>query len=216
MTARNVGKEEQRLARLLGLYGAVIFIASGAAVTLLPLNPRYFSAPAFVAALLLGMAMAHVWRRNKGAAMAILAVVVGSNIIGAYAENRHSVYGVRAYAALAERAAEPVHTDPMTRYRAELLLKWNNAEAQAVAKPPAPGALYFWNPALAASPNARMSAAEVALYARPKGKLLLTTQPPPDAALRVLETTGLKRFVPSGVWYKLANRHPKAELIRVD
>lgn len=214
MWSRKVPAEEQRLARLLGLYGMSIFVATGSAATLLPLNPRYFTAPAFVAALLLGMAIAHVWRRRRAAAALLLAVHLAANIAGAYAENRHPVYGVRVYAELAARLPEPVYTDPMTRYRATLLLKWHNAQQRGVASPPISGGLYLWNPALAATPNSRMPAEQLPAFALPRGQVIARMQPKLDPLLRLIDAVGLRPIIPAPIWDKLANRHPPVLLIR--
>lgn len=215
MLSRTVPAQEQRLARLLALYGLAIFMATGAAVTLLPLNPRYFTAPAFVAALLLGMAAAHLWQWRRGLALLLLAALLGSNMVGAYVENRHSVYGVRVYAALAARLQEPVYTDPMTRYRAELPLKWHNVRGRAIASPPQAGVLYFWNPALAATPNSRMTAEQMPDFARPPGRVIAELRPPLDPILAAAEAMGLRPLIPSSIGNKLAVRHPPVVLIRV-
>ena len=122
------------------------------------------------------------------------------------------MFGVRVYAALAERLEQPIRTDPMTHYRAEMLLKWNNSARDAMAEPPKAGRLYLWNPALSTTPNARMSAAEAPQYARPDGQVIAVMQPGLDPVMYALDQWG----VPASLWGRLANRHAPVELIRVE
>lgn len=203
MTSRKVPAGERQLARLLSLYSAAIFIATGAAVTLLPLNPRYFTAPTFVAALLLGMALAQLWRSRPIVAALVLAGVVTTNMLGAYVENRHSMFGVRTYADLAARLEEPIYTDAKTHYRATLLLKWNGAAERAASDLPRAGALYLFNPALADGGNGTM----------PQGTVIATMQPRPDVILRGIEALGITPLFPAGIWKRVSVRHEPVALI---
>lgn len=205
MMSKKIPAASRRMARLLALYGTSIFLATGAAVTLLPLNPRYFSAPTFVAALLLGMALAHMWRARPKFALFILSALLASNLLGVVLENRHAVFGVRVYAALVAQMDEPVLTNTKTHYRAKMLLKWNGAAGKAIAGAPQAGALYLWDPKLASEEQS----------APPTGTIIATVQPRPDLFIRTLEAIGAKSFIPNSIWNKLANRHQAVYLIRV-
>lgn len=203
--------------RLLALFGLVIFLLIGAAQTLLPLNPRYFTVPAFVAALLLGIALSRWVVDFPRAALLLLALLLGTNLVGNYVENPHNQFAARTYAKLISEQKQVITTDPMTRKRANLLLKWEGptADASAKAVPPIPGTLHFWNPVYATSPNALMDARATPSYARPSGVVVGRYQPQPNGSLRLVEAVGLRPLVPVSIWNKLAERHVEVELIRV-
>ena len=204
--------------RLLALFGLVIFVLIGAVQTLLPLNPRYFTVPAFVAALLLGIALSRWIVSFPRTTLLLLALLLGTNLLGSYVENPHSQYASRTYARLVGEQKQIIYTDPMTRKRANLLLKWEGpaAETNAQARPPAAGQLYFWNPVYASTPNALMDASAAPSYARPTGIVIGRYKPQPNGVLRLIEAVGLRPLIPASIWHKLAERHVEVELIKVE
>lgn len=216
ITSPDISRNERAFVRLIAWYGLVIFLASGAAVTLLPLNPRYFAIPTLVACLLLGIAAAKWWERGRS--MLVIVTFAGllvANGLGIMVENRSSIFGPRTYAQIAAQSDEPVHTDPMTRYRADILLKWNGAEARAIAAPPRTNLLYVWNPAFAAEPNPKMNAVIAPRYARPEGKVVKVYRPPLGILAQALKGLGVEPLLPEKVRHKLTSPHPAVELIRV-
>ena len=217
-------RHEPRLrhfARIMGLFALTWFVCAGAVQHLLPLNPRYFTICAAIACLLTGIALVRLAAAPGKAARAAAALValtlIAANFAGTYVENKQSQFGERTLAALA--AADPnlrIATDPMTRYRADLPLRWAHAQARVTSAPPARGALYFYNPAYADKANFKMTADSQPLYAPQQGWAEMGRYAPrPTWLAQLLETTGLSRIVPQGVWRKLRYHHPEVVLYRI-
>ncbi len=216
-----VPERVRHFARLLVLFGLCWFVCVGAAQRLLPLNPRYFMITASMACLITGTALGLIVQqgtvRARRAALAGLALLVGTNLAGIYVENREPTFGEeQLIAALAARPGERIGTDPMTRYRADLLLRWARSDARAVDTPPVPGTLFYYNPARGAKPNAKMDAARLPLYQpQPGWELVEEFTPEPSYLAIALETVGADHMLPAGIWRKLRHANESAYLYRV-
>ncbi len=219
--AHTVPGRARHFARLLALFGLCWFVCVGAAQHLLPLNPRYFMITATMACLLAGTALGLIVQqgtaRARRAALAGIALLVGTNLAGIYVENRDPTFGEEQFvAALAARPGERIGTDPMTRYRADLLLRWAKASARAVDAPPVPGTLFYYNPARGAKPNARMDVTRAPLYQpQPGWELVEELTPEPSYLAIALEKAGVDRILPAGIWRKLRHPNESAYLYRV-
>lgn len=218
--SRRVDPRLRHFAGILALFGLVWTLCVGAAQTLLPLNPRYFMISCAVACILTGIALARLFggtRKERGFALGAGALLLGGNLSGIAVENKQIMFGEHVLASLAAQHPEVVlHTDPMTRYRADLLLQWNGARGRVVAAPPGPGSVYVYNPAHADAANARMGAESVAAYRpRPAWAASATYEAPPGLVARLLEASGLHAAVPPAIWRKLRNAHPPVTLYRV-
>ncbi len=219
--ARSVPERVRHFARLLALFALCWFVCVGAAQHLLPLNPRYFMVTATMACLLTGTALGLLVQqgaaRARWAALAGLALLVGTNLAGIYVENRDPTFGEeQLVAALAARPGERVGTDPMTRYRADLLLRWAGSTARAVDTPPVPGTLFYYNPARGAKSNAKMDAARAPLYQpQPGWELVEEYTPEPSYLAMALEGAGADRVLPAGIWRKLRYPNEPAYLYRI-
>ena len=217
--SRSIEPKLQRFARIVAMLGLVWFVTAGAAQKLLPLNPRYFMITCASACILTGIALALLWQRGKRRwAVCLMATfLLGTNLLGTYVENKDSLFGERQLAALA--AAQPqtlFHTDPMTRYRADMLLRWEKAQPRVLAEPPTAGALYFHNPKWADSANFMMTADQIpAFKAQPGWERLGSWEPQPPVITKAIEATGLSAVIPQGIWHKLRHRHPPVTLYRV-
>ena len=217
--SRAIEPKLQRFARIVAALGLVWFVTAGAAQKLLPLNPRYFMITCASACILTGIALAQLWQRgNRRWAVLLLTVfLLGTNLLGTYVENKDSLFGERQLAALA--AAQPqarFHTDPMTRYRADMLLRWEKAQPRVLAEPPTAGALYFHNPKWADSANFMMTADQIpAFKAQPGWERLGSWEPQPPVITKAIEVTGLSAIMPQGIWHKLRHRHAPVTLYRV-
>lgn len=212
---RVLERRQRELVRLLCLFALVLFACTGAAQHLLPLNPRYFYGPTFVAALVAGIGLRQLWPARPRAVLLLALAIAGTNWAGSYVENKDSQFAARTLGPLAARSAETIHADPMTLYRAELPLRWSDGAGRVSARPPRPGDLYYYNPAYADAPNARMPAAMARLYARPHGDVVRSFAPPPSLLARALEASGMAARMPQGLWRKLRYHHPAVQLIRV-
>lgn len=206
-------------ARVIALFALVWFICVGAAQHLLPLNPRYFMICAAMASVLGGAALVLLLARGgRMAAFAVfgLMALIGSNLVGIAVENKQSTFGERQLARIVD--ADPraiILTDPMTRYRADMLLRWEHAESRVSDAPPASGALFYYNPAHAAA-NFKLPPDRVALY-RPQPEWIAVARyrPPPTWLARAIQGSGLSARIPQGVWHKLRYQHPEVTLYRI-
>jgi 4-amino-4-deoxy-L-arabinose transferase-like glycosyltransferase len=216
-----VDERTRHFARIVSLFGLSWFLCAAAAQSLLPLNPRYFLISAICAAILTGVALARLLQSGKNrvrlaAGVAGLALL-GANGLGLAAENKDLRFGERVLARIvAERPGQVIFTDPMTRYRADLLLRWASAGDRVGQRPPAAGDLFFHNPAHAEKGNARMSAALVPIY-RPKPDWTAIARYEPDSPYlaRTIEGVGLAELIPGSIWRKLRFRHAPVTLYRV-
>lgn len=210
----------RHFARIIGLFALVWFGCAGAVQHLLPLNPRYFMITAAMASLLAGVALARLamaGRRGAWGAGLGFAALIGANLAGIYVENKVPAFGEHELARIA--AAHPgalIHTDPMTRYRADYLLRWAKVRDRVVPTPPVPGSLYFHDPVHADAPNFKLSAADLPRYQPQPGWTVVETAAPRETMLAwLLERTGIAPHLPGGVWRKLRYHHPSVTLYRV-
>jgi 4-amino-4-deoxy-L-arabinose transferase-like glycosyltransferase len=217
--SRSIAPKLQRLARIVATLGLVWFVTAGAAQTLLPLNPRYFIVTAAAACILTGIALALLWQRSGKRWLVLLVALflLSTNLLGIYVENKDFVFGERQLAAVAvERPNEKLYTDPMTRYRADMLLRWEAAQPRVLAEPPAAGTLYFHNPKWADNANFMMTADQIpAFKAQPGWQVIGSWEPQPPLITKAIEASGLSAIIPQGIWYKLRYRHPRVTLYRV-
>lgn len=217
---RSVAPAVRRFARVIAMFAVVWFVCVGAAQHLLPLNPRYFMVCAAMASVLGGTALvlliARGGRTKRLAALGFMALIA-SNLAGIVVENKQSTFGERQLARIvAARPNAIVGTDPMTRYRADMLLRWDRAGPRVIDGPPAPGSLFFYNSAHAAAANFKTPPDRVALYRpQPGWSVEARYRPPPTWLARVAESTGLAARIPSSVWHKLRVQHPEVTLYRV-
>ena len=217
---RSVAPPVRLFARVIALFALVWFICVGAAQHLLPLNPRYFMICAAMASLLGGAALVLlIARGGRTAGLAAIGfmALIGGNLAGIAVENKQNTFGERQLARIV--AVDPratILTDPMTRYRADMLLRWEHAEPRVSDAPPAPGALLFYNPAHAAAANFKLPPERVALYQpRPEWTVVARYRPPPTWLARAIESSGLSARIPQGVWHKLRYQHPEVTLYRI-
>lgn len=211
----------RHFSRILALFGLCWFVCAAAAQKLLPLNPRYFMLTATVACTLTGIALAQFVRDKAGSrkwmAGMIALLLIGGNFTGIYVENKQNMFGVEQLVAVAaSHPGEVITTDPMTRFRADILLQWAGAEKHVLSDPPWHVGLYFYNPAYADSANFKMDADTVALY-QPQDNwtVLARYAPEPTYLAYFLEWTGLSKRLPEAVWYKLRYHHPEVMLYRI-
>jgi hypothetical protein len=208
----------QRFARVIALLGLVWFLAVGAVQKLLPLNPRYFMITCAAACVLTGAGLALLFQRAKTRLPILLtaALLISTNLLGIYVENKDSLFGAEQLAKLtAERPKDTIYTDPMTRFRADMLLRWQKAQPRAVPAPPAEGALYLYNPKWADSPNFMMKEEQIEEFkVQPDWEKLGSWEPEPPLITKAIEASGLSGLIPGGIWQKLRYRHPPVTLYR--
>ena len=188
--------------RLVAVFGLSWWVCVGAAQNLLPLNPRYFMITSSMACLLAGLAIGRLWmaggRRQRMLAAGAALALIGSNLAGIYVENKDPVAGEKALADFVERHPTiTLTTDPATRYRAAMLLRWNGGEARVADVPPASGALYYHNPARSGAPGGNAGSGLARLSAATQLDFGPTLRTPPSYLARALEALGLARRSPA-------------------
>ena len=211
----------RHFARVISVFGVIWFLCAAAAQKLLPLNPRYFMIPTAVACILTGIGLAQLAASaRKGVrilAGSLALLLLSGNWVGIYLENKDSLFGARQLAAIA--AAKPearITTDPMTRYRADMLLRWEGAQGRVADRAPQTGDLFYYNPANADHTNFKMPADQMEFYRPPAGSFLVARyEPTPIYLATIIEQAGLARYLPNGLWKKLRYRHPAVMLYRV-
>lgn len=218
--ARSIEPRRQRYARLIGWLGLSWFLCAGAVQHLLPLNPRYFTVTAAMTCILTGMALAEFAGRGKraraSAALTALALL-GANSVGVLVENKDPLYGERVLARVVNANPKAtLYTDPSTRYRADLLLRWEAAGQRVLGASPVPGSLFLYNPAHADHADAHLPATDLPRYRPQPGwtvvrRFELATPLP----ARMVRELGLDRSLPAGVWHKLSSHHPPVTLYRL-
>lgn len=210
--------EARRLAGLVAAFSGLWFLCVAAAVTLLPLNPRYFMVSAIGAAGLVGAALGLMWsqERTRLSAPALAAILLPAALMGIYLDNRHFMFGEKVLVELAATLPEPLLTDPVTLHRAEKLLQWDGTRERVSDAPPARGRLYLHNPARTIGPSLFLPADRVAAYqpgeAWPEVE---RREPEPKLAGRLLKALGLEAMVPGPLWRALYQGHPGVVLYRV-
>jgi 4-amino-4-deoxy-L-arabinose transferase-like glycosyltransferase len=217
--SRAVEPRLRRFARIVAMLGLVWFVTAGAAQKLLPLNPRYFMVTCASACILTGVALALLWQRGRKQWAVSLACgfLLGTNLLGTYVENKDSLFGERKLAALtAAQPQQKFYTDPMTRYRADMLLRWEKGQPRVLPVTPPTGALYFHNPKWADSANFMMPAEQIPSFkAQPGWERMGSWEPQPPVITSAIEATGLAKLIPQSIWHKLRHRHPPVTLYRV-
>jgi 4-amino-4-deoxy-L-arabinose transferase-like glycosyltransferase len=217
--SRSIEPKLQRFARIVATLGLVWFVTAGAAQKLLPLNPRYFMITCASACILTGIALAVLWQRGRKRWFLLLvaAFLLGTNMLGIYVENKDSMFGERQLATLTQDRSEGIiYTDPMTRYRADMLLRWEKAQPHVLGKTPTANALYFYNPKWADNANFMMTADQIPTFKPQQGwEKLGSWEPQPPVITKAIEASGLSSFIPGGIWKKLRYRHPPVSLYKV-
>jgi 4-amino-4-deoxy-L-arabinose transferase-like glycosyltransferase len=206
-------------ARIIALFGITWFVCAGAAQKLLPLNPRYFMITCAAACMLTGMALAQIdWKKRSWLwPLGLFAVLAGGNFLGIYVENKDSVFAERTVARLAAQYPDKVmHTDPATRLRSKILLRWEKAQDRVIGSKPGPGMLFVHNPISTEKPNPWMTAADLPAYV-PQANWRKVESFEPDApyAAQLIEAMGLDQKLPQGIWRKLRYRHPVVTLYEI-
>lgn len=217
VTKRNkLSSDTKSFSLLLSGLAVTWFVAVGAVQHLLPLNPRYFLVPALAAAAVTGITLTLLSNLGrKRAALAIAVVLVSGNLAGIYVENRNYMFGETALAEFAERTEEPIYTDPVTRHRADMLLKWNATADRVFGTPPPKNGLFLYNPTRATTPSRLMQRGEIqAFQPKPEWQLIEKISPSPKFGSAVFRILGLEPFLPARLRKNLSGGHPGVSIYR--
>lgn len=216
--APSVETRWRAVARPLAALALVWLACFYAAGSLLPLNPRYGSVATYAAAILAALAALQLARRSRLAATALLAGLVGTNLLCLALENREPLFGERALVAYVQSGAGgPVTTDPETRHRALLLLDWAGVADKVRAGRPQAGERYFHNPDRLNQPTSlRLRGEDVASYRpTPAWTAEWSAQGGGRAIGPLLAALGIDRLLPGPIAQKLTASRASVTVYRV-
>lgn len=144
----------KRFATLTMVLAATWAVIAAGWWTELNLMPRYFLLPAVLVSMLAGVALALLWQRGRQRLAALLGgALVVANVLCMWIDNRNYMYGEHELIAIAARVTAPIHTDPTTLRRSDLLLQWQGTANHVTDTPPGPGDLFYLNPAWPDAPK---------------------------------------------------------------
>ncbi len=209
---RTLTGEQRTFCRLLVGFAAVWFLWISYAGAVRPL-PRYFAPVTAAAAILVG-----IWLRKAlkpRAAMVFGSVLLATNFFSLSLENRYPRFGAETYSSLIAGSAEPVYSDPATLGRSWRMLKWKGAKP-GLAKEGAPpaGALFFYNPAAFVRWAVVDKDVKAGVALGSDWRVVWRKRPPKRHIGTLLTITGLERFVPESIRYKLIFGNPEVVLFR--
>lgn len=142
---KKIPERSSRFLKLVLVVGVVFVLFMLYGLFLRPL-PRYFLFVACLAALIVGLALAEIWRRRaRTLVLVVLASVLLVNVVFMESRRGLGLYNERRLVEVADRLTEPVFTDPATLRMAKTLLRWRGLQEAVVAGKPPPGGLYFLN-----------------------------------------------------------------------
>ena len=215
---RRMRRNDRRPMNVFGLYALfwlALFIAVG---NLLPLNPRYAMSATYAVLMMVLLVVARLFETGAvRAAAALVVVFTGTNLLCLSVENRHPIYAVDALVDYVRQHPGSVRTDPETKHRAAVQLRWQGLEGLVVAGMPRQGELFFYNPTQirAALPGNRID--EQALLAdRSHWHEVQRFAPPSRDAVRLIDLLGMRPLVPARIMDRLTRLAPEAVLYSID
>ena len=204
----------RRLARLVAVAGLMWFLLVATLGSSLYLVPRYVAMTAFAAVVLVAVWLLRGVRPALG--LAVGAVLVGTNALAIYVDNKDLFFPERALVQVAAEAGGTVHTDPKTLHRADFLLEAAGLRDRVLDMPPAPGALFLHAPNNAAAGSAGPRRFDPAAYRPQAGWTeLRRLDPGRKYSGVVLAALGLDRYLPAALWRRLDRPNPPAVLYRL-
>ena len=205
---RGGGERRRETLRFLCAFGALWFVGVGYCPWLRNL-PRYFSVTTYCAVIALAAWASVSWSAGRrAAALAVVGILVASNLTGIYLDNRDPLYGVRRLVDVAKRARETVYTDPETAEAAAFLLSAAHVRERVSSDPPPAGALFLHDPTRAAANGDRYAP-------RAEWRELERFDPGRKLSGRVAEWLGIDAKLPAEIARKLDRPNPVVTLYRV-
>ncbi len=193
-------------ARLLALLAVVSLVFNAIVLRHNQILVRYDTLAVTVAAITVA-----IWLAQRGlrqwprATMAIIAVAIVTNLLGACLINRDPRRSERELIVyLASHQDVTVVTDPETAYRAGLLLRWADDLDRVKGQPPRPGDIYFYAPNNATKASPKLAAANLPLY-RPQPDWTVEWRDQPERPMigTLIERLGLKGILPARLYAAL-------------
>lgn len=203
-----------------GLAGLLWFSALWAQIGM-TLDPRYFLLPTVIAAMVAAIAVSRVlWPRSRKWTLVVGALFLSTSALGTYVGNRNPLFGERVLVETARGRAEPIHTDPNTKYRSAFLLRAAGVQTPIQDSPPPEGSLYFHNPkhvGPSLGGHAQTGAPDLLAPYRPKPAWEIVSHVEEDRRWTgsLLERADLARHLPPELYRRLDRPNPSVTLYRV-
>ena len=191
---RGVDRDRRRPLLVLGAMALAAFVLVGVLTTKLVLNPRYFMLPALAAVIVLALWLDCAAPRVR---LAVIALLVGSNLLLMSVGNAHPRWAMEALVAAAvAHPGEPVAGDADDARRALQPLGFAG-RGRAIAGPAAPGGL-----------------AVAPADAAPAGAVIAHYPSPPTRLGGILRAIGAEPLVPAAIRRRMFSPSPDMVLVR--
>jgi 4-amino-4-deoxy-L-arabinose transferase-like glycosyltransferase len=177
--------------------------------------PRYFIFPAYLFALIIGLALSRVWLlKNKSYVLVFIVIFLGVNLVCMESRRGLGLYNERILIKAASAAVEPIYTDVSTYRMSEYLLGIHRiADKVHVGVPPA-GGLYFYNPSYTKSKEVQGAIDEG--ISSGAWQVVYEHKPRPKWMSYMLEYSGIKKLLPDRVVSRIVNPHGIVRIYRVE
>ncbi len=207
--SNNVEPRHRDMARFLSLLAIIWFVLVSYGLGLRE-QPRYYTIPAIMAVMLIGIgfaqyghAVSRTWR------IMLMGVLIAVNLLCFYVDNENPLYEERAAIRLAKEMNEPIYTNANSALKASRLLKIKQMTAIVSDAVPPDGAIYLYVPCKEEDvPCNVLKRPEKTPEFDPskqkaEWKQIWRDDPGRKLSGIVIEKLGLKRFVPKSIYYKL-------------
>jgi 4-amino-4-deoxy-L-arabinose transferase-like glycosyltransferase len=210
--SRSIDPGSRALAQLLSLLAVIWFVVlSYGFLGLLWSQPRYLSVTAYCADILIALWFVEIGlARVPRTAITLVTVLIVSDLLMTYLDNKDLLFGERLLVSLSERTSETVYADKATRFSASFLLKAAGTVDRVKSEPPPAGALFFYN----ASPR-RPGERDDDLTAMNRWEIVGRFGEEPKISAQLIRAVGMARLLSESLRSKLDPQLREAILYRV-
>lgn len=207
---RTVDAGIRTTARVLGGGALTWFIVLSYVLTSLWVQNRYQTVTTIAAAIVIGLGITALYGAHRRAlARMVAALVVVNSVLMLALENDDQLFGEEILTEWSANRTEPITTDVNTRSTARFLLEAAGSSERVSDGIPPPGGLYFFNSAPRRGPPPDR------LAPQPGWVVVATAASPEKPLSKLLQLSGLLRFLPPGIARKLAPPPKQAVLYRL-
>ncbi|HZS84698.1 MAG TPA: glycosyltransferase family 39 protein [Stellaceae bacterium] len=202
MIAKQASETTLRLTHLFGGFGLTWFLWLAYGLPALFVTPRYQSATAYCAAIVLGLGCAELFIQRRRVALSILILFGVTALAATSLDNKDLLFGERTLVRFAATSEEPIYTDYATARSARFLLDERNLADRVLTRAPPAGALYFYNSSPA---RPYYNRDWKSIVPNDSWIPLETIAPPKHWGAYLVEWLGLTKWLPDQILQKLTN-----------
>lgn len=213
---RRATKEERLFLVPILLLTTMWFLCTGAAYSLLPLNPRYFLVSGIGICIVIAFQITRMKFSSRHIVPAAIGLLIATNMIGIYLDNRQHMFAERKLAEISKSYNETIFTDTRTARKSLLLLQWANEEDYVRTDIVEPGNLVYQN--LVPSRGLLIQDKDLGKYLEANGlrlKKLSEYNPNPRWLGRMMVNLKLDTIIPQAIMSRIYRGHPGAILYEV-